>query len=39
VKVAAQLLVLIGLLAMESVAVLITVELVARRRIRRAAGG
>jgi putative ABC transport system permease protein len=36
---AAQLLVLIGLLAAESVAVLITVELVARRRIRRAAAG
>jgi putative ABC transport system permease protein len=36
---AAQLLVLIGLLAAESVAVLITVELVARRRIRRVAVG
>jgi putative ABC transport system permease protein len=34
---AAQLLVLVGLLAAESVAVLVTVELVARRRIRRPA--
>ena len=34
---AAQLLVLVGLLAAESVAVVVTVELVARRRIRRAA--